>query len=318
MNPKSRNSRREMSKALSRVANASVSETLEEQKSIPINNLYRIGVTGAPGAGKSTLISHLASKRVQRDRKIGVIAIDPTSPVSKGSLLGDRIRMETVSDNPNIFIQHRGHSTYLAFGGNMVELIDELLGRKTGCANGMGGSASIQSKENNIFGHDGLMGSQVPIAVGHCFITKEPTIVFCGDSAGEEDYVFSAIGWAATKNLPILFVIEDNNLSILTEKKVRRNWELDEVAKGFGVKSFNISDDPIDIKKSVENFFEYPILLNINTVRKFWHAGAGIDNEDVFDRYLFEMESLGNSALKIHDQSKKQISGLWEKQLEKQ
>ena len=105
MNPKSRNSRREMSKALSRVANASVSETLEEQKSIPINNLYRIGVTGAPGAGKSTLISHLASKRVQRDRKIGVIAIDPTSPVSKGSLLGDRIRMETVSDNPNIFIR---------------------------------------------------------------------------------------------------------------------------------------------------------------------------------------------------------------------
>ncbi len=57
--------------------------------------------------------------------------------------------------NPNIFIQHRGHSTYLAFGGNVIELIDELLGRKTGCANGMGGSASIQSKEKNIFGHDG-------------------------------------------------------------------------------------------------------------------------------------------------------------------
>lgn len=105
MKPKSRNSRREMSKALSRVANASVSETLEQQKSIPTNNLYRIGITGAPGAGKSTLISHLASKRVQRDRKIGVIAIDPTSPVSQGSLLGDRIRMETVSDDPNIFIR---------------------------------------------------------------------------------------------------------------------------------------------------------------------------------------------------------------------
>ena len=220
--------------------------------------------------------------------------------------------------NPNIFIQHRGHSTYLAFGGNIIELIDELLGRKTGCANGMGGSASIQSKEKNIFGHDGLMGSQVPIAVGHCFITRKPTIVFCGDSAGEEDYVFSAIGWAATKKLPILFVIEDNNLSILTEKKVRRNWELDEVAKGFGVESFNISDDPIDIKKSMENTFKYPILLNINTVRKFWHAGAGIDNEDVFDRYLDEMESLGDEALKVHNQTKKLISELWDKQLEKQ
>jgi len=105
MKSKSRNSRREMSKALSRVANASVSEALEQQKSIPKNSIYRIGVTGAPGAGKSTLISHLASKRLQRDRNIGVIAIDPTSPVSHGSLLGDRIRMETVSDNPNIFIR---------------------------------------------------------------------------------------------------------------------------------------------------------------------------------------------------------------------
>ena len=130
--------------------------------------------------------------------------------------------------------------------------------------------------------------------------------------------MFSAIGWAATKKLPILFVIEDNNLSILTEKKVRRNWELDEVAKGFGVESFNISDDPIDIKKSMENTIKYPILLNINTVRKFWHAGAGIDNEDVFDRYLDEMESLGDEALKVHNQTKKLISELWDKQLEKQ
>ena len=71
--------------------------------------------------------------------------------------------------HPNIFIQHRGHSTYLSFEAPMEELIDELLGRETGCAYGMGGSASIHSKVKNIYGHDGLMGSQVPIAVGHCF-----------------------------------------------------------------------------------------------------------------------------------------------------
>ena len=53
-------------------------------------------------------------------------------------------------------------------------------------------------------------------------------------------------------------------------------------------------------------------------MRKFWHAGAGIDNEDVFDRYLDEMESLGDEALKVHDQTKKLISELWVKQLEKQ
>ena len=55
--------------------------------------------------------------------------------------------IEDKNIEPDIFIQHRGHATYLAFGGDIVELIDELLGRETGCANGMGGSASIQSKE---------------------------------------------------------------------------------------------------------------------------------------------------------------------------
>ena len=85
--------------------------------------------------------------------------------------------MQEKNIEPNIFIQHRGHSTYLSHNAPIEGLIDELLGRKTGCAYGMGGSASIHSKEKNIFGHDGLMGSQVPIAVGHCYKTKHPTIV---------------------------------------------------------------------------------------------------------------------------------------------
>ncbi len=100
-----RNPRRELSRALSRVANASVAETLEHQGDASGHALYRIGVTGAPGAGKSTLISHLAAKRVARGAKVAVVAIDPTSPVSQGSILGDRIRMDAVADDPNVFIR---------------------------------------------------------------------------------------------------------------------------------------------------------------------------------------------------------------------
>tara|TARA_B100000073_G_scaffold347051_1_gene360150 strand:- start:7832 stop:8662 length:831 start_codon:yes stop_codon:yes gene_type:complete len=218
---------------------------------------------------------------------------------------------------PNIFIQHRGHSTYLSFGGPVEQLVSELLGFKTGCANGMGGSASIQCKEKHIFGHDGLMASQVPIAVGNCFITKKPTIVFMGDSSAEEDYVFSSIGWASTKNLPILFIVEDNNLSILTEKSVRRNWSIVDVAKGFGIDAYDISDDPEEIKKFTSPDFVKPLLLNINTIRRYWHAGAGIDDENVFDRYEEQRKLLGEYGDKIHYQIKKKIKKVWKEQLEK-
>ena len=121
---------------------------------------------------------------------------------------------------PLIFGQHRCHSTYLTFDGDKGKLIDELLQRKTGCTKGMGGSASIHSTKINMYGHDGLMGSNGPIGVGACYATKKPTIIFLGDAAAEEDYVLGALGWASTKNLPLLVVVEDNNYSILTEKKL--------------------------------------------------------------------------------------------------
>ena len=227
------------------------------------------------------------------------------------------VKMNEIGVRPDIFIQHRGHSTYLAFGGDILQLIDEMLGRKSGCSFGMGGSASIQSKEKNIYGHDGLMGNQVPIGVGACFASKLPTIVFVGDSAAEEDYSLSAIGWASTKKLPILFIVEDNNLSILTEKKVRRNWEMHDVANGMKVKSFNIPDDPMLIHKHLENSFDEPLLLNINTIRKFWHAGAGTDGEN-FDRYEDEMKFFGDEGKQIDEYNKNLVLEAWVKQLGKQ
>ncbi len=64
-----------------------------------------IGVTGAPGAGKSTLATHIVRELRRRDRKIGVVAVDPTSPFSGGAILGDRIRMMELAGDPNVFIR---------------------------------------------------------------------------------------------------------------------------------------------------------------------------------------------------------------------
>ena len=218
--------------------------------------------------------------------------------------------------SPHLFAQHRCHSWYLSFGGDMVALIDELLGRKTGCAYGMGGSASIHCPEINMFGHDGLMGSQVPIAVGSCYSNKKPTIAVMGDASAEEDYVLGAIGWASTKELPMLFVVEDNNLSILTEKRVRRNWEMDKVAQAFQMRGYSITDDPIDIFQHCEDVFSKPRLLNIKTHRLYWHAGAGIDDPTTFDRYKYEMSLLGEEAIEIHNSTKKMVEATWQQQLE--
>ena len=64
-----------------------------------------IGVTGPPGAGKSTLVTHLVRELRRRDRKIGVVAIDPTSPFTGGAILGDRIRMMELAGDPQVFIR---------------------------------------------------------------------------------------------------------------------------------------------------------------------------------------------------------------------
>ncbi|MFZ5637109.1 MAG: ArgK/MeaB family GTPase [Pseudomonadota bacterium] len=64
----------------------------------------RIGVTGAPGAGKSTLVGRLALQRA-RDRRVGVLAIDPTSPRSGGAILGDRIRIDEVDEAGELYVR---------------------------------------------------------------------------------------------------------------------------------------------------------------------------------------------------------------------
>jgi len=76
-----------------------------------------IGITGAPGAGKSTLVDRLAAHYRADDEKVGIIAVDPSSPFTGGALLGDRIRMQNMATDPGIFIRSmasRGHLGGLA------------------------------------------------------------------------------------------------------------------------------------------------------------------------------------------------------------
>lgn len=76
------------------------------EKCLPkANKSIRIGITGVPGVGKSTFIEALGAHLTAKGKKVAVLAVDPTSTVSKGSILGDKTRMYNLSQNPNAFIR---------------------------------------------------------------------------------------------------------------------------------------------------------------------------------------------------------------------
>lgn len=87
-----------------------------------------IGVTGPPGAGKSTLVNELALELRRRNRTVAILAVDPTSPFSGGAILGDRIRMQPLGNDPSIFVRSmasRGQLGGIARStGDVIKVLD--------------------------------------------------------------------------------------------------------------------------------------------------------------------------------------------------
>lgn len=179
---------------------------------------------------------------------------------------------------PNVFIQHRGHAAYISFGGNVLMLKNLILDSR-------GGDPMIREPSINLWGHSGLVADQAPQAVGFAYAAQSPVICFCGDATVEEDVFWPAVGFAVTHELPVLFVVEDNGLSVVTRTEKRRSWEILDVARAYGLETSGMIDEPESVYAAAKEFIDRPCptLIEVQCCRKYRHVGIGKDGEMAWD-----------------------------------
>ncbi len=230
---------------------------------------------------------------------------------------------------------YRSHTQAIGKGISPSAVMAELFGKVDGCCRGKGGSMHMFSKEKRFLGGHGIVGGQCPIAAGVGFkirYSNENDVCVCylGDAASNQGQFFEAMNMAATWDLPVLFIIENNKYGMGTD--IRRTTSVDHLWKR--AQAFDMTHSDIDgmnvlaVYEHVSGIVEQmrrdkkPHLLEALTYRYRGHSvsdpGTYRSKEEVEDyqknrdpiiqleRYLLEQKMASEEELKAWDKEAKE------------
>jgi len=149
-----------------------------------------------------------------------------------------------------VFASHRCHAAYLAKGGSLKKLAAELFGRTGGSCRGRSGSAHLSAPENNMYAAP-ILSAMIPVAAGAALSfkmdkKKNVAAVFFGDAALEEGVFAESVNFAVVKELPVLFVCENNFFSTHTHIKYRQPAEpIFKRVRGFSVATEQVNGNDV-------------------------------------------------------------------------
>jgi TPP-dependent pyruvate/acetoin dehydrogenase alpha subunit len=189
-----------------------------------------------------------------------------------------------------VFGTYRGHALYLAQGGCMKQMVAELYGKQTGCTRGKGGSMHLIAPDQGMMGASAVVGTTIANAAGYAYALRlrgSGAVVasFFGDGATEEGVFAESLNFAALKNLPLLFVCENNQYAIHTHQSRRQATpHVCDRANALGVRAerLDAGDVPALVSRAQEVVAEIrqgggPRFLEVMTYRWREHVGPGFD-----------------------------------------
>jgi TPP-dependent pyruvate/acetoin dehydrogenase alpha subunit len=228
-----------------------------------------------------------------------------------------------IDPNDVVFGTYRGHALYLAKGGNLNKLVAEIYGKKTGCCSGKGGSMHLIDRDVNFMGTSGIVGTNIPNAVGYAYSVKykhQSDVVVCvfGDGAADEGVFCESLNFAALKKLNIIFVCENNFYAIRSAQKSRQALcKITMLAQSLGVPSVvvpssaeHVYNAVLDAKHNMSHQHG-PCLIECQCCRWKEHLGPNDDfgeyrNEQNVDQWR-RQDELNKIGFKIDDNDRLKI-----------